>query len=110
MKRYKPKSKKNGQVSGLLRARRRHARIEQVNRRKIIERDKSTCYMCGRKLGYAELVIDHVIPISRGGSHSEDNMKVACAPCNRRKGSKLPAECDWLNQSDGTLTIKVSNK
>jgi len=107
MKRYKGRSKKNGEMSAVLRARRRHARIEQVNRRKIIERDNSTCYMCGRKLGYLEIVLDHVIPIARGGSHSEDNMKVACAPCNSRKGDKLPAECEWLKQSDGTLTIKL---
>jgi 5-methylcytosine-specific restriction endonuclease McrA len=66
--------------------------------------------MCGRKLSYTEIVLDHKIPLCRGGSHSEDNLAVACTPCNLRKGSKLPAECDWLNQSDGTLTIKVSNK
>lgn len=110
MKRYKPKSKKNGQVSALIRARRHKAHVSQVNRRKIIERDCSTCYMCGRKLSYTELVIDYVIPISRGGSHSEDNLAVACTPCNLRIGSKLPAECEWLNQSDGTLVIRASNK
>jgi 5-methylcytosine-specific restriction endonuclease McrA len=107
MKRYKQRSKKNGQLSALLRARRRHARIEQVSRHRVIVRDKSTCYMCGRKLGYSEIVLDHKIPLSRGGSHSEDNLAVACAPCNSRKGSKLPAECEWLNQSDGTLVIKA---
>ena len=109
MKRYKGRSKKSGQVSAILRARRRHARIEQVNRRKIIERDKSTCYICGRVVAHWELVIDHVIPLSRGGSHSEDNMKVACPACNARKGTKLVAECEWLNRSDGTLTIKKAN-
>lgn len=109
MKRYKQKSKKNGQISGLLRARRRHARIEQVSRMNVIKRDNSTCYMCGRKLGYSEMVLDHKIPLSRGGSHSEDNLAVACVPCNLRKGSKLPAECEWLKQSDGTLTIKKVN-
>ena len=110
MKRYKGKSKKNGQIRGLLRARRRHARIEQVSRLRVMKRDTSTCYMCGRKLGYSEMVLDHVIPLSRGGSHSEDNLKVACVTCNLRKGPKLPAECEWLKKSDGTLTIKVSNK
>jgi 5-methylcytosine-specific restriction endonuclease McrA len=110
MKRYKPKSKKNGQISGLIRARRYHARIEQVSRRRVIERDGSTCYMCGRKLGYSEIVLDHVIPLCRGGSHSEDNLKVACSPCNRRKGIKLLAECEWLNKPDGTLALKASNK
>ena len=110
MKRYKPKSKKNGQISGLLRARRRHARIEQVSRMRVIKRDNSTCYMCKRKLGYSEMVLDHIIPLSRGGAHCESNLAVACVACNLRKGSKLPAECEWLKQGDGTLTIKVSNK
>jgi|ERR1051326_714258 5-methylcytosine-specific restriction endonuclease McrA len=105
MKRYKPKSKKNGQVCGLIRARKFNCPIEPVNRRRIIQRDNQTCYMCHRKVGYRELVIDHVIPITRGGSHSEGNMKVACPACNSRKGNKLPEECEWLKQSDGTLTI-----
>jgi 5-methylcytosine-specific restriction endonuclease McrA len=103
----KGRSRKSGMADGLIRARRRHARIEQVNRRRIIARDNSTCYLCGRKVGYTEVVIDHVIPLSRGGSHSEENMKVACPGCNSRKGMRLLAECDWLNQSDGTLTIKA---
>jgi 5-methylcytosine-specific restriction endonuclease McrA len=71
MKHIRGRSKKSGTASSLLRARRRHARIEHVNRRKIIERDNSTCYMCHRKLGYVEVVLDHVIPITRGGPHSE---------------------------------------
>jgi 5-methylcytosine-specific restriction endonuclease McrA len=107
MKHIRGRSKKSGMASSLLRARRRHARIEHVNRRKIIQRDNSTCYMCGRKLGYTEIVIEHKVPLSRGGSHSEDNLAVACAPCNSRKGSKLPAECEWLKKSDGTLVVKA---
>ena len=108
MKRYKQSPKKNSQTCALIRARRHHARVEQVSRRRIIKRDNSTCYMCGRKLGYSEIVIDHVVPISRGGSHSEDNMKVACPSCNSRKGNKLLAECEWLNQSTGELIIKIN--
>jgi 5-methylcytosine-specific restriction endonuclease McrA len=100
------RSKKSGMASSLLRARRRHARIEQVNRRKIIIRDNSTCYMCHRKLSYAEVIIEHVVPLCRGGSHSEDNLRVACPPCNRRKGTKLVAECEWLKANTGELVIK----
>lgn len=106
MKRYNPPSKKNGQVSGLLRARRHHVRIEQVSRRRVIKRDESTCYMCHRRLGRDEIVLDHVIPLSRGGPHCESNLRVACAPCNLRKGDKLPAECEWLRPSTGELIIR----
>lgn len=77
-----------------------------VNRLKIIKRDRQTCYMCHRKLGYREIVLDHVRPLSRRGTHSEDNLRVACAPCNLRKGNRLPEECPWLRQSTGELVIK----
>ena len=91
-------------------ARKRAARygvsITPVNRRRVIERDKQTCYMCGRKIARHELALDHVVPLSRGGPHSESNLRVACKPCNLRKGDKLPCECEWLRPSDGTLVIK----
>jgi 5-methylcytosine-specific restriction endonuclease McrA len=53
-----------------------------------------------------QVVFDHVAPLSRGGPHSEANLRVACAPCNRRKGNKLPAECTWLKKSTGILVLK----
>ena len=37
--------------------------------------------------------LDHVIPISRGGKSSWENVVCACLPCNVRKGNKLLAEC-----------------
>lgn len=81
------------------------ARVERVSRRKIIERDGRICYMCGRDIGQRELVLDHVIPLARGGEHSEKNLRVACRFCNARKGNKLPSECAWLKSGNGTLTI-----
>jgi 5-methylcytosine-specific restriction endonuclease McrA len=65
---------------------------------RIIERDNSTCYMCKRKLPFEEVTLEHVIPRSRGGDDSEANLKVACEPCNNRKGDRLPEECEWLKQ------------
>lgn len=106
MNRHKGMSKKSGSISGHRRARKYGVEIEPVNRRKVIERDQSTCYMCGRRLAHWEVVLDHVVPVSRGGAHSESNMRVACRPCNLRKSNKLLEECGWLNPSDGTLVIK----
>lgn len=63
----------------------------------IIERDNSTCYMCHRKLPFSEVTLEHVIPRSRGGRTVESNLKVACEPCNNRKGNRLIEECEWLN-------------
>lgn len=70
------------------RARMRDARIESVNRLGIIERDARTCYLCRRSdLQDEQIHLDHVIPLSRGGAHSEDNLRVTCADCNIKKGA-----------------------
>lgn len=68
------------------------ATIEPVNRDRVIERDNSTCHICGLMCKPQEIHLDHVIPLARGGAHSEDNLKVACSTCNRRKGTLLLAE------------------
>lgn len=55
-----------------------------------LKRQKSRCYYCGDKL--TEYHIDHVIPLSRGGSDGAENKVLACPTCNRSKGAKLPSE------------------
>lgn len=94
----------NWQETNHRRARRFGVKTESINRRAIIKRDDYTCYLCGRRLGCREITIDHVVPLSRGGHHSEDNLRVACFQCNRRKGIRLLSECVWLKT--GELTIK----
>jgi len=76
---------------------RRHAaklstQVERINRAIVIERDGSACYICGKVLERHEITIDHVIPLSKGGSHTYDNLRVACRPCNSRKWNHLPGE------------------
>ncbi|MDQ7029434.1 MAG: HNH endonuclease [Ardenticatenia bacterium] len=63
-----------------------------LTRRNILLRDNYTCQYCGRRPGKEHLTIDHVVPRSRGGEHSWENLVAACAPCNRRKGNRLPHE------------------
>lgn len=69
---------------------RRRARLvgatsEPIDREVIVLRDNSTCYLCGRILTLDEITIDHVMPLARGGSHTMDNLRVACGPCNSAK-------------------------
>lgn len=58
-------------------------------------RDKYTCYMCGVKCIKSKeyridmATIDHVIPLSKGGGHTWDNVRTACMRCNTRKGTNL---------------------
>ena len=62
----------------------------KITRRAVLARDAYTCQYCGRES--AGLTVDHVIPRSRGGSSHWDNIVAACAPCNRKKGNRLPKE------------------
>jgi 5-methylcytosine-specific restriction endonuclease McrA len=69
--------------------RRPHPRVK-LCRREIFIRDNYTCQYCGERTH--ELTIDHVMPRSRGGGHSWENLVSACRPCNHRKGGKTLAE------------------
>lgn len=56
---------------------------------RIARRDNYTCQECGRHLKDNEIEIDHIIPISRGGSGEESNLRILCKACNRKKGSEI---------------------
>ena len=58
-------------------------------RRNLYRRDRNTCQYCGARPGTQELTIDHVLPKSRGGTTSWDNVVAACYRCNLSKGSDL---------------------
>src|SRR3712207_5025252 len=59
----------------------------KITRRAVFARDGWACQYCGAR---TSLTVDHVIPRSKGGSSSWDNIVASCAPCNRRKGDHLP--------------------
>lgn len=51
------------------------------------------CFWCGAELGDGYHA-DHVVPLSRGGSNSSDNIVISCSNCNQRKHNKMPE--DWI--------------
>jgi 5-methylcytosine-specific restriction endonuclease McrA len=58
-------------------------KVPPVNRREVLRRDHHTCQYCGSS---KRLTLDHVIPRSKGGLHTWDNVVTACERCNSRKG------------------------
>ena len=56
-------------------------------------RDRFTCQYCNITAPTQDLTFDHVVPRSRGGRTSWDNIATACTRCNLKKGSRLPHEC-----------------
>lgn len=61
----------------------------RLSRRAVLARDGFRCQYCGNT---RHLTIDHIVPRSRGGLDSWDNVVTSCAPCNVRKGAALPHE------------------
>jgi 5-methylcytosine-specific restriction endonuclease McrA len=84
-----------------------------LNRRAVFARDGHRCQYCGS----AAENIDHVIPRSKGGAHSWDNVVAACRPCNTRKRDRLldesgmklrrkpsaPRERTWILVASGAV-------
>lgn len=64
----------------------------RLNRRNLYARDSNKCQYCGKRFPTAELSIDHVVPQSRGGVNSWQNLVCACVRCNARKGNRTPGE------------------
>lgn len=61
-------------------------------RQAVLARDEYMCVYCGRRSG--RLTLDHVVPVSRGGSSVLENLVTACVACNSAKATRTPEE--WL--------------
>ena len=60
--------------------------VSDAVRAAVLVRDRGRCRNCGSA---RRLEVDHIIPISRGGSSEEDNLQTLCRLCNRRKWRRL---------------------
>jgi 5-methylcytosine-specific restriction endonuclease McrA len=73
----------------------------KITRKAVLARDSWTCQYCGRE-AHNGLTVDHVIPRSRGGESVWENIVASCAPCNRKKGNRLPREAEMHPRSRPT--------
>ena len=64
----------------------------RFSRKNIFLRDRNQCQYCGEPFDSKDLSLDHVVPISRGGRHSWDNVVCCCVDCNKKKGNRVPKE------------------
>jgi len=76
-------------VIRLLEYRRIPHQTRALSRKNILLRDRNACQYCGIVLTAGELTLDHVIPRSRGGLSTWENLVACCHECNRRKGNQL---------------------
>jgi len=89
----------------------------KFNRRNIFARDGNRCQYCGRRFPTSELSLDHVMPRSRGGGASWENIVCACLKCNVKKGGRTPKEANMKlfrepiqPRTSPVLSLKLSHR
>ena len=75
------------------------------NRANIVWRDNNQCQYCGNFFPLDKLTMDHVIPKSRGGKNTWENLAAACMKCNQKKGSRTPKESGMIPLKKPILQI-----
>ena len=79
-------------VIRLLEYRRIPHQTRALSRKNILMRDRYTCQYCHHTFPASELTLDHVMPRSRAGETTWENLVACCHLCNNRKGSRTPDE------------------
>lgn len=72
-----------------------HRNVSNGKRRQVFNRQSGRCSMCGQKMQYTNFTVDHIVPISNGGSNSLDNLEAMCYMCNHMKDNY--SKEDFLN-------------
>jgi len=80
------------EISGRSRANKANNHVVKIDYGAIVERDNYVCHICRKSIAPGTHEFDHVIPISKGGPHTMENVKMAHAFCNRSKKDKLAIE------------------
>ena len=73
---------------------------------KVLKRDKHKCQICGKSPATypeLELEIDHITPVSKGGSNDMENLQTLCILCNRGKGNDESLEFEIAEKIDHLL-------
>ncbi len=80
-------------VIRLLEYRRIPHQTRALSRKNILLRDRNSCQYCGQVLPSSELTLDHIVPRSRDGQSTWENLVACCHSCNHKKGNQLLHEC-----------------
>lgn len=92
------------------------SKIDYITLRQLFKRDNGICWLCGKKCNYEDKQykiskngrnylatgpnypsVDHVIPLSKGGTHTWDNVKLAHKSCNSKKYNKIIVTAEFLS-------------
>ena len=103
-------------IMRLIRFDKQYSATLRLNRRNLFARDGHCCQYCGQSLPPSQLSLDHVMPRSRGGPTTWENVVASCVRCNTKKGGRTPQEARMDLQTqprkpkhNPMLTLKLDN-
>lgn len=94
------------------RAKKKSTRTERINRLVLLKRDRHRCLSCSCSVQVDipnqpnSAHIDHIYPISKGGTHTYDNLQILCMECNTIKSDTIPVSVSWHTWSGNELDFK----
>lgn len=89
-----------------LRAKRKN--FSNAARRRVYEKAEGRCQLCGKKILYEEMTLDHIVPLSMCGDDVEANLQCACRSCNELKKNILPE--DFLRRVANIFCFQMQKK
>jgi hypothetical protein len=70
----------------------RRKSLGKTARFEVFKRDHFTCQYCGAQPPSVVLIVDHILPVSKGGGNEDTNLTTACEPCNQGKKARILAD------------------
>jgi 5-methylcytosine-specific restriction endonuclease McrA len=89
---YRANPEQYREIQSRRKARKLGAATERINFKKILRKANGLCGICQRPFDLFGIDFDHIVPLARGGTHTNDNIQATHSRCNRVKGCKLPEE------------------
>ncbi len=86
----------------------RRIQYSQSVREMIYKKADGRCELCGRKILYNNMTLDHIVPLAMGGEDAESNLQCTCKACNEFKGRILPEE--FLDRISSIFMYQMEKK
>ena len=77
-------------------------------RKMIYHKAEGRCQLCGCKITYDEMSLDHIVPLAMGGEDSFENLQATCEPCNSHKKALLPEA--YFDKVNRTFVFQMNKK
>jgi 5-methylcytosine-specific restriction endonuclease McrA len=86
-----------------MRRRRQPRELWRISRKAILTRDAYRCVRCGVSVTSSTANIDHIVPLSKGGTNSTDNLRTLCRPCHVLRARRDHQGMIWKALRDGII-------